>query len=206
MAEGSSNNLIKGYVYLMVVLAAVAGGAAYYLNSVHMNSRKALVADAPRVVQRAYETKEYLTPSVGKYFEYRKDGTIIDVDKSEFASTEEKMDALAREIGLTSENGFVVKAERPRETRDKNAPLRHVVKVSINSCTKVQWQRLMELARQRFGTYAVLENFRIEAATRVNEQKELTGSIDDAGFKYRVTLDYVWYVAPESAAPTAPTA
>jgi hypothetical protein len=115
------------------------------------------------------------------------------------------MDNLLREVGLTTENNVRVQSILPRETRDKNAPVRFSVTVQIGTCTRVQWQRVIEMARQRFGSYAVLEKCKVESATRVNESKDLVGPIDDATFQYRVNLEYVWYQAPAPQTP-APSA
>lgn len=205
MADSNGSGLIKGYVYVMVLLAALAGGAAYYFNSVDVASRKQMVTEVQRVIPRAYDIKEYLGPSLKSYHDFRSEGKISDVDKSEFSRTEERMDELIREVGLGSANLVKIQSVLPRETRDKSQPERYSVTVQIGTCTRAQWQRVIELARQRFGSYAVLEKCRIEAATRVNEAKDLVGAIDDAAFLYRVNLEYVWYQAPAPKA-TGPSA
>lgn len=194
MGDKSGDGLLKGYIYVMILLTAVAGGAAWWFHSGNERAVAPIVAKLPDVIRSAREAVDYHAPSITAYYDLRSSGAISDVDKSEFERTQELMERLlTQEMGINPANFNTAKIE-PRASRDNREPLRHGVKLEKFRATRKQWQDFFSKAKERFGTYVTVQNLSVTANTRVNERTELAGSIDDNNFLYMVEAEFVWYV------------
>ncbi len=213
-AQDSGRGLIKGYIYVMLMLAIGAGGTAWYLHSGADDSverRRAMLEDS---VLAAEDVRGMLAPSLREYFDLQSQGKIASTERPELNEVERRVNDILTGAGIPI-NAFKVTGSVPRAAvRGQQADNeRWSVKVelgmgggggsSANGVNRGQWQRVLQDCRKELGSFAICEMLKINSVQtggRLNQQ--LSGPIDEKTFLYRVEFEYVWYT-PTKADPTA---
>jgi hypothetical protein len=217
-AQDSGRGLIKGYIYVMLMLAIGAGGTAMYLHSGGENSVEASRLKLKEAVTATEDVRGNLAPSLREYFELQSQGRIASSERKELNDVERLVNDVIVESGIPI-GSFRLTGTLPRPAArgQQNENQRWAVRVELGlggggagsgavGVTRPQWQKALQGCREKLGSFAVCETLKINSVstgTRLNQQ--LAAAVNEQTFLYRVEFEYVWYTPAPAAAAAVST-